>query len=747
MSTWCLIKSEADAFRKALKNGDVSPEKLVSMTSAERRAYLGKFVGQENASNINSLFESKLLLKNQKQGMINWAKQVAGITPKVRKDMLAKIERMEKILDPKEQEQFLNDLVNTRLGIDVTQEEAKDIADLSKQVSISKNKWNEKIKKNPKWSSDPQSTRKEWVNDKDRLEYGASQVEMEKYLNDLKLKSKSISLREQPVKKISSVLSELPGASKSLIASLDNSFWGRQGIKTLLDPKTTGIWARNFLKSWSDMGKEFKGVDAMDAIKADIYSRPNAINGKYKAGRYGLEALTEEAYPSTLPEKIPAFKRLFKASESAYNGGALRMRADLADRLIAIADKSGVNTLDPEQAKYLGNLVGSLTGRGNLGKAEVISKELNNYFFSIKFLKSNLDTLLSVPRFVAGKTGAQPFKNAGEEVASKESAKSFLRIASAIATILTIAKALDSESVETDPRSNKFGKIKIFGQWTDITGGMGGLVTLASQLTPTQHNGEWGFWKKDSKGDYTNLSSGKFGMPNALDALESFFEGKLSPVAGVLRNIWKGTDFSGQPTSLKKEAVGLITPLPIKDIMDIKSPEASFPLGSIILNGLGLSVSTTPQPNIKSNLIPENKTIKNEDFINSVKNYAEAIGTDPETAFNRMFTGQKITRVTNGTVIVERMPLKDSTNVKKKLGGNNPQMKLDHTIPLELGGSNDESNLKLVTTSQWSKYTPVENALGKALKQKKITKDRAQKLIVDFKSGKMTEEAILNSIK
>jgi hypothetical protein len=127
--------------------------------------------------------------------------------------------------------------------------------------------------------------------------------------------------------------------------------------------------------------------------------------------------------------------------------------------------------------------------------------------------------------------------------------------------------------------------------------------------------------------------------------------------------------------------------------------------------------------------------------------YANAFGTDPETAFNRIFTGQRIKKVTNGTVIVERMPLTESQTIKKKSGANNPQMKLDHTIPLELGGSNDESNLKLVTTSQWSSYTPVENTLGKALKEGKIKKEEAQKLIVDFKQGRIKKESILNRFK
>ena len=721
MATWCLVRFEADRFRKALKDGSISPEKLGAMTSAERNAYLSKFVSPENATNINALFESKLLLNNQKAGMISWAKKVVGITPTAKRDMLYKIERLDCVLDPKEGEQFLHDLASTRLGIDITQEEAKQIADLSKAVSDS-----EKL------------ANKEGIfpTEKDRLAYGTNKVAIEKYINDLKLESGKISFKQEPFRKIAKFVKDLPGVTKSLVASLDNSFWGRQGIKTLLDVRTSKIWGRNFLKSWSDIGKEIVGVDAMDAIKADVYSRPNALNGKYSAGRYGLDVLTEEAYPSSLPERIPLFGRLFKASESAYNGGALRMRADLADRLIKIAEKQGINTLNKDQAMGMGHLVGSLTGRGSLELTKGQAETLNEVFFSVKFLKSNIDTLT-----------AHVFDKQATPFVRKEAGKALLSILASLATILTVAKIIDPDSVEEDPRSSNFGKIKVFGRWTDITGGMRGLVTLASQLVPTYHNGELGFWSKKTNGDYVNMTGLVYGQQTPLDIFESFFEGKLSPTAGVIRDIWARKTYQGTPVTVAGEVGNVVTPLLLQNITQLKSPDSAFPLGSMMLDALGFSVGTSVNPNIKSGLIPEGSKVKNQDLIGTVLMYAKAVGVDPETAFNRLFSGQRITRVDNGTIIVERMPVGESQEVKKKLGGNNPTMKLDHTIPLELGGSNDESNLKLVTTSQWSSYTSVENALGKALKDKKIDKATAQKLITDFKGGRITKEQVLSKLK
>lgn len=567
---WCLIKSEADKLRKALKDGSVDPQKLAQMSSQQRQDLFATYTNRENAVQINTLFESKLLLKNQQRGYISWAKRVLGMSFPAKRDILSKIQRMDKVLDPGEENQFLRDLASTRLGIGVSREEAQNLAKLSKQIETNKEQAN---------------SEGVFENESDRLKYGASVVALENYVRDLKLDAKKVTFQEHPVEYVLKAFGEVPGALKSAVASLDNSFFGRQGIKTLLDLRTSKIWVKNFVKSWGDIATELRGRDAIDAIKADIYSRPNAINGKYKAGGYGLNVLSEEAYPSSLPEKIPLLGRLFKASESAYNGGALRLRADLADRLIAKAEEHGVNTLSREESAGIGRLVSSLTGRGSLGKFEPISKELNVLLFSAKFLKANIDTL----------TAHQLDKKVrSNKFAREEAIKSTASIISTIAMVLTLAKFIDPDSVEEDPRSTNFGKVKIFGRWTDITGGMASLAVLASRLVPSQHNGEWGFWYKNSTGSYTKLGE-KYGGMTALDLAESFIEGKLSPVAGVIRDIWKGKDFSGKPITPEGELQNVLMPISVQTFIELtKDPETPVTdvMGAMLLDALGFSVAT-----------------------------------------------------------------------------------------------------------------------------------------------------------
>ena len=136
---FCLLPKHADAFLEQTKaGGDLDPAKLSDMTSAERRAAFAEIVGDANASHINAQFESKLLLKNQQQGIQTWIEKTGGLKPEVKRDMLSRVARMEKVLEPKDLDSFLEDLAKQKLGIGVTMQEAGKISELAKTVADAK---------------------------------------------------------------------------------------------------------------------------------------------------------------------------------------------------------------------------------------------------------------------------------------------------------------------------------------------------------------------------------------------------------------------------------------------------------------------------------------------------------------------------------------------------------------------------------------------------------------------------------
>lgn len=555
--SFCLPKFTADAFRGKLKSGELDPSKLSDMSSLERREYFKSIVGDANAKQVNALFESKLILKNQQQGMISWAKQLLGQKPEVLRDTLARVEKMTSILEAKDLDSFLDDLVEKKLGIDISPQEAGRLVDLAKSVE-----------KKKKLISDDSP-----VKSQERLSYGASLVEFKTYVEDLKVKAENKSL----VEKLKNPL-ELTGVFKSVLSSLDNSFFGRQGINTLFT--NPDIWSKAFLKSWKDIGIGLKGGDAIAPIKADIYSRPNALNGNYKRGKYDLGLVTEEAFPSSLPTRIPILGRLFSASEQAYNGAALRIRADLADRLIKNAENAGIDMTDARQAESLGKVVNSMSGRGSIGKLEAVGKEINAAMFSVKFLKANFDFLTA--HFLDKKMSLY---------SKKIAAQNLLKVVGSTASLMVLADSLWPGSVEIDPRSANFGKIRIGDSRFDITGGKAAIVVLAARMLT-------GSTKSSITGKVSDLNEDKYGALNKVDVLLQFAEGKTSPALKAVIDNLKGKNFQGEKPTLKSTALGLVTPLPIITYNELQNnKKAADTLLAMILSGLGIGVNTYSKKN------------------------------------------------------------------------------------------------------------------------------------------------------
>lgn len=539
---YCLPKFAADAFKEKLKDGSINPQKLAEMTSEERRAFFTDFLGEENAKQVNSLFESKLLLKSQQRGIINWAKTVSSIKPEIQRDILSRVNKMTEILQPKTEKAFLEDLVAHKLGATVTMEEAGIIAELAKKITDAK-----------------------IAMDKggDRMVYGRAKVAFYNYVNDLKSGIK------RPLT-VSGVVSEVAGTAKSLKASFDNSAIFRQGWKALWTHPV--LWFKNALSSftylWNTLGKK----KVMDELNADIVSRPTFDLMKKAKLAVGT---VEEAFPSHLPEKVPLLGRVYTASENAFTGFVYKTRADIFDKYLEIAKESGVDMTERAELEAVGRMVNSLTGRGDLGKMEPAANMLNNVFFSPRFLKSHIDVLT-----------AHQFQKDVTPFVRKQAAINLIKIIAGTAAILGIANAIMPGSVETDPRSSDFGKVKIGHTRFDLSGGMASVITLAVRMF-------MGSTKSSTTHKITKLDTGKFGAQTRLDMVYSFFENKLSPAGSIIKDILKGKDFSGKKITTLGELNNLLTPLPITNYIELKNdPNSANVLLAMLADMVGIGTNT-----------------------------------------------------------------------------------------------------------------------------------------------------------
>lgn len=605
---WCLPQKEVEKFKRAILFRRIDPERLAEMSSAERRALFAKELGEVNAEPINAEFESKLLLKNRQQGYITWARKMLGENTPAGRDVISRIQRMDKILDAKEEAEFLNDLASKKLGVEVNFEEAKQIAELSKRID---------------------ETKAAMDAGGDRLDYGMSLVNMRRYVGELKTQAERMSVEEfkrRPFVSVAKTVWEGAKLSKALKAAWDNSSIYRPGGKVMMtSPK---IWAARAGQSFKRIVDTYGKKEVLDMADADILSRENALNGYYK--KSGLDiGVREEAYPTDLPERammaageriektgIPivskvlgrAVGRTYKASQDVYTATTQLWRADLFDKYINIAKKTGIE-LDDIQLKAIGRMVNSLVGRGRLGSLEKAGEATNIAFFSPKMLKSHIDVLLEPVSGGGGGFTTFSTKEPGTNFVRKQAALNLLKIVGGTAAILATAKALKPDSVEEDPRSANFGKIRVGDTRFDVTGGSSSLAILAARLlsgkTKSSLTGE--IREINERDDEGKL---KFGAQTRKDLVYDFFENKLAPAAAVASDVFlEGETHNRETPTVWTSLRDLYVPFPVTNYAELKNNPNSAPLLlALIMDGLGIAANTySPTPKQKEQMEQEKR--------------------------------------------------------------------------------------------------------------------------------------------
>jgi hypothetical protein len=444
-----------------------------------------------------------------------------------------------------------------------------------------------------------------------RLAYGRAQIEMNNYvklLQDPKLDMNMVDTLKNTdwmdkVKHPLTSIKEIGGVMKSLTASLDDSGIFRPGLKSLVvQPKE---WLSAVKKSWEDIFMTFKknGLNPLDELDAWIVSRPKYLDGTYKKAGLAVEVV-EEAFPSSLPEKLPGVAgKAFQASEAAFTGLQKRLRISAFDNFLDQAERNfadGGGEVTKEAMKKMGKMANSLTGRGDLGKFEMAADWFNNVFFSARNLKANIDTLTDVRH--TGTMAKNMIKggprDSALDLAKEIAAKNTLKIIGSVGAVLGTVAVINPDAVDLDPRSADFGKIKIGNTRFDITAGMGSILTLAARtVVPSPDSeGNWGIGrtKSSTTGLVSTLNSGEFGAPTIEDTLVNYTGNKLSPLFGIARDLWlRGEKFGGGKPNVGEVLVGSITPFPIKNAMQAGEDPNSAPwLLSMIADGLGIAVNT-----------------------------------------------------------------------------------------------------------------------------------------------------------
>lgn len=238
-----------------------------------------------------------------------------------------------------------------------------------------------------------------------------------------------------------------------------------------------------------------------------------------------------------------------------------KMRADLFDSMVHNLGHNGKVTLD--EAKIIADFVNVATGRSDFGKFNNKAALLNTVFFAPRYVASRFQ-YLAMPFYLPFKGGLKANWQVKQAIY-----KEYGRTATGIATVLgAIALAAqlfwddddeDKPTIETDPRSADFLKVKIGETRLDFLAGLSQTIVLSTRMALGQT-------KSPVSGKVRTLGEG-YKADTRLDVLWNFARTKFAPVPGTIATVMNDwTNVVGQKETVGSLAGSIITPLSLRDV-------------------------------------------------------------------------------------------------------------------------------------------------------------------------------------
>ena len=398
--------------------------------------------------------------------------------------------------------------------------------------------------------------------------------------------------------------------SRAIMTAVDLSAVYRQGgFAAFAHP----ILAWKNLKPMMEAGMSEK---AELRLANELGKRKNAP--LYEIGGLSLtstqEGLTrqEEMFAGRWQKKIPGVKQAIGFSERTYVTFLNRMRADMFDAMAAAMNRNG--ELSDAELKAIGSFVNVATGRGDLGRFTPSAEGFALVFFAPRYFLSRIQ-LLAAP-ITRGLNPNLP------KSFRLQMAKEYGRYLAGIATFYAAAMFAfaglsdgeDEPTIEWDPRSSDFGKIKIGETRIDPLSGMAQVMVYLSRAglsTASVVSGTnvAGGQFKNSHGRIRPLVPVEGVEKDAFDRTQgevtgSFVRSKLSPVLGMMFDLHSGEDMVGQPVTKSSAVLNAALPLSSRDIWEIwKTQDVPKSSAMTMLSLLGMGVNTYGMRKMRQDLV------------------------------------------------------------------------------------------------------------------------------------------------
>jgi hypothetical protein len=347
-------------------------------------------------------------------------------------------------------------------------------------------------------------------------------------------------------------LTSLLNLPKGLLASIDFSAPLRQGIVMMLtqNPVKSGKQVAQMFSFWANTAKYDKWLDE---LKSSEYYPLLKESGLFIAEQSGKLSAMEEVLANNLGNKIPILGQsykikgrtvlpgtnIYKRSEYAYSGFLNNLRVEtFLEGANALKEMGLTPEANKDEFKSWASYVNNATGRGTMDAS--LALKLGSVFFSPRLIASRLNVGMN-PLYYS------KLSPAARKMALKRTGTFF-----AIATTMTALAALyynndddDDTSVELDPRSSDFGKIKNGNTRVDFLGGFLPFYRSASQILMGQ--------KKNLTTAQIEELNQKFGGTTKFDVAKDFFANKLAPLPRMGYDFLDKTTAQAEKDKLEKE--------------------------------------------------------------------------------------------------------------------------------------------------------------------------------------------------
>jgi hypothetical protein len=418
---------------------------------------------------------------------------------------------------------------------------------------------------------------------------------------------------------------ETANLSRALMTTADLSAVFKQGGTAVFShPVLAKEAAKEMLGAMLSAKSEFETAEAIRqdpmyqfAIMAglEITEEDGAITKQEEAfaGRWAREGIGKQG--TKLNEASRKILTPVTASARAYITFLNGIRFRLFKHFVSNLGKGGQVTLD--EAKVLAMFINVSTGRSKLGPAMKWAESLNMVFFAPRYVLSRFQ-YLTLPFWLMAN------KNVSGRV-KKTIAMEYARHAVGVASFLTLAVALGSlmagddeeaPTVELDPRSSDFMKLKIGETRIDPMSGFSQVITFISRVVSGQ--------KKTSSGEIVDLRGPgvKYGQDDTADVIANFVRTKLAPIPGAAVDIVSGKNVVGQEVTPIGAVANMFVPLSLREIKDTMVSRG-IPEGTAIslLSLLGMGVSTYgPKIDfLKASEAERIKMMEKEDVVKNLK--------------------------------------------------------------------------------------------------------------------------------